>query len=325
VIRLAFLGCGKVAGKHAGRLARHKRDVSIAFASRDRAKADAARAEHKGARAFGSYEEAIASPDVDAVAVLTPPHLHLGLTLAALAAGKHVLVEKPPFPHASDFDAVAAAAARAGKHVFIAENYYYKPSLVKLRKLLADGVIGDVLFVHVNAIKKQNTGGDWRDKPDLALGGALYEGGIHWVDFMANLGMDVTRVHGFRPAPSPLAGTLERSMMIGFDYAEGAVGMLTSSWEVPSTAKGLRLSKIYGRAGTITFESNGLWILVHGKKNRFYIPGLRDLQGYRGMFDDFVRAWKAGTEPQLTLARARRDLAIVEAAYASAGTGQEIQ
>ena len=317
-----MLGCGKVAGKHAGRLARHAPDVSLAFASRDRAKADAMCGQYKGARAFGSYEDAIASPDVDAVAVLTPPHLHLDLTLAALAAGKHVLVEKPPFPRASDFDTVAAAAERAGKHVFVAENYYYKPSLVKLRKLLADRVIGDVLMIHVNAIKKQDTGGDWRDQADLALGGALYEGGIHWVDFMANLGPEVTRVHGFRPAPRP--GALERSMMVGFDYAEGAVGMLSCSWEVPSTAKGLRLSKIYGRDGTITFESNGLWILVHGRKNRFYVPGLRDLAGYRGMFDDFVRAWKAGTEPQLTLTRARRDLAIVEAAYASAGTGQEI-
>lgn len=323
MIRLAMLGCGKVAGKHAGRLARHAGDVALSFASRDRAKAEAKRAQYGGQHAFGSYEDAIASPEIDAVAVLTPPHLHLELTLAALAAGKNVLVEKPPFPRAADFDTVAAAAERAGKHVFVAENYYYKPSLVKLRALLADGVIGDVLAVHVNAIKQQTTGGDWRDQANLALGGALYEGGIHWVDFMANLGMRVTRVHGFRPTPRP--GALERTMMIGFDYAEGAVGMLTSSWEVPSTFKGLRLSKIYGRAGTITFESNGLWILVHGKKNRFYIPGLRDLQGYRGMFDDFVRAWKAGTEPQLTFARARRDLAIVEAAYASAGTGQEIQ
>lgn len=322
MIRLAMLGCGKVAGKHAGRLDRHRGEVSLAFASRDRAKAEAMRATCGGTAAFGSYDEAIASPDVDAVAVLTPPHLHLELTLAALAAGKHVLVEKPPFPRAADFDTVAAAARAAGKHVFVAENYYYKPSLVKLRKLLADGVIGDVLFVHVNAIKQQDTGGDWRDQPDLALGGALFEGGIHWVDFMANLGLEVTRVHGFRPAPRP--GTLERSMMIGFDYREGAAGMLTTSWEVPSTFKGLRLSKIYGRAGTITFESNGLWILVHGKKTRFYIPGLRDLAGYRGMFADFVRAWKAGTEPELTLARARRDLAIIEAAYATAGTGQEI-
>ena len=315
MIRLAMLGCGKVARAHARRLKRHAGDVSVGFASRDRARA-VAYARELGGAAYGSYEEAIASSEVDVIAVVTPPHLHLELTLAALAAGKHVLVEKPPFPRAADFDAVAEAARRAGRHVYVAENYFYKPSLARLRGLLADGVIGDVLFVHVNAIKQQRTG-DWRDDQTLALGGALYEGGIHWVDFMANLGLTVTRARGFAPARVPGAA-VERSMMVGFDYAEGAVGMLSYSWEVPSTAKGLRLSKIYGRAGTITFETNGLWVLCHGKKTRLYVPGLRDLAGYRRMFEDFVRAWKANAPAQLTLERARRDLELIEAAYLTA-------
>ena len=83
-------------------------------------------------------------------------------------------------------------------------------------------------------------------------------------------------------------------MMVSFDYADGPVGMLSYSWEVPSTAKGLRLSKIYGRAGTITFETNGLWVLLHGKKTRFYIPGLRDLAGYGAMWADFVARLEDG-------------------------------
>jgi UDP-N-acetylglucosamine 3-dehydrogenase len=306
VIRLAMLGCGAVARAHARRLKRH-RDVELAFASRDPAKAQAYAREH-GGRAFASYDEAIASSEIDVIAVLTPPEQHLTLTLAALQAGKHVLVEKPPFPRAADFDAVAAAAYAAGKHVFVAENYFYKPSLARVRSLIQDGLIGDVLFVHVNAIKQQRATA-WREQH-----GALYEGGIHWIDFMANLGLTVKQVRGFAPRA---AGPAERSMMVGFDYAEGAVGMLSYSWEVPSTARGLRLSKIYGRAGTITFETNGLWVLLHGKKTRFYLPGLRDLAGYRAMFADFVRAWREGTEPALTLSRARRDLELVEAAYAT--------
>jgi predicted dehydrogenase len=320
VIRLAMLGCGKVARAHARRLRRHRRDVALGFASRDGARAEAY-ARELGGRAWRSYDEAIESAETDVVAVLTPPHLHLELTLRALAAGKHVLVEKPPFPRAADFDAVAAAASRAGRHVYVAENYFYKPSLARLRRILGDGLVGDVVFVHVNAIKKQTTG-DWRDDGTLALGGALYEGGIHWVDFMANLGMTVRDVRGFAPA-RPAGAAIERSMMVGFEYAEGAVGMLSYSWEVPATARGLRLSKIYGRAGTVTFESNGLWVLLHGKKTRFYVPGLRDLAGYRAMFDDFVRAWKESREAELTLARARRDLELVEAAYRTAGLLQE--
>jgi len=86
---------------------------------------------------------------------------------------------------------------------------------------------------------------------------------------------------------------------------------------VPATARGLRLSKIYGRDGSITFETNGLWLLCHGKKTRLYVPPLRDLTGHRPMWADFVHAWKTGSEPAMGLARARYDLELVEQAYAS--------
>lgn len=315
--RLVFLGCGKIARAHAKRLRRHREHVSLGFASRDAAKARQFAAE-LGGTAYASYDEAIAAPDVDVVAVVTPPSSHKELALGALAAGKHVVLEKPPLPRAADFDAVAAAALAAGREVFVAENYRYKPLLRRLAGLLADGVIGDVLFLQVNAIKKQAVkAGDWRDDPAVTLGGALYEGGIHWVDFMASLGLEVRRVRGMQPKLAPGAA-IERSMLVTFEYAEGAVGTLAYSWEVPSTAKGLRLSKIYGRHGTITFETNGLWVLCHGKKTRLYIPGLRDLAGYRAMWADFVHAFTTGQTPLMTLAQARRDLELVERAYASA-------
>ena len=315
-MKLVFLGCGKIARAHAKRLRRHRSDLSIGFASRDPARAKQFATE-LGGSAYESYAAAISAPDADIIAVVTPPSEHLALGVSALEAGKHLLLEKPPLPRAADFDVVSAAAAASNRQVFVAENYHYKPLLVRLRKLLAEKVVGDVLFVQINAIKKQQASGDWRDDPALALGGALYEGGIHWIDFMASMGMRVRRVAGHQP--KVLDGKrIERSMLVTFEYEEGAVGTLAYSWEVPSTAKGLRLSKIYGRAGTITFETNGLWVLAHGTKTRFYVPGLFDLSGYNAMWADFVRAWKTGEPPAMTLAQARRDLELVEAAYASA-------
>ena len=316
MMRVVFLGCGRIARRHAKLLRRHRRDVAVGFASRDGARAEAF-ARELGGTAYAGYDAALAAADVDAVAIVTPPASHKELALAALGAGKHVVLEKPPLPHARDFDEVAALAARTGRQVFVAENYQYKPLLRRVRALLADGAIGDVLFVHVNAIKLQQLpADDWRDDPALALGGSLYEGGIHWIDFMASLGLDVRRVAGMRPALATGA-RVERSMLVSFEYAQGAVGTLQYSWEVPSTARGLRLSKIYGRRGAITFETNGLWLLCHGTKTRFYL-GLRDVAGYRAMWADFVRAWTTNTQPQMTLARARRDLELVEQAYASA-------
>jgi predicted dehydrogenase len=306
-MRLVFAGTGAIARAHARRLRRY-RDVELGFASRDPGRADAL-ARELGGTAYPSYQAAIAAPDVDIIAVVTPPDSHAELAMAALTAGKHVVLEKPALLRASDADLVAAAAARARRRVFVAENYHYKPVLARLQRLLADGVVGDVLFIQVNAIKHQAVAG-WRDAH-----GALYEGGIHWIDFMTKL----AEVRGVRGHAPQAGGSPERSMLVTFDYTGGAVGSLAYSWEVPATAKGLRLSKIYGRAGTITFETNGLWVLCHGRRTRLYIPGLRDLAGYRAMWADFVRAWRDDTEASMTLAHARRDLELVEQAYQTAG------
>jgi predicted dehydrogenase len=306
-VKLVFLGTGAIARTHARRLRRY-RDLELAFASREPARAEAI-ARELGGTSYPSYDAAIHAPEVDVVAVVTPPDSHAELARAALGAGKHVVLEKPAFLRAADADEVAAAAARTGRRVFVAENYHYKPVLARLRGLLAERVVGDVLFLHVNAIKHQVTPG-WR-----GAHGALYEGGVHWIDFMTKLG-EVRGVRGHAPGPR---GAVERSMLVTFDYAGGAVGTLAYSWEVPATARGLRLSKIYGRAGTITFETNGLWVLCHGTRTRFYVPGLRDLAGYHAMWADFVRAWRDDTDAAMTLAHARRDLELVEQAYTTAG------
>lgn len=315
-LRLALLGCGFAARLHGKTLSKLRGEVRTSFASRELARAKEACRRWGGERAFGSYAEAIASDEIDAVMVLTPPARHLEDTLAALDAGKHVIVEKPAFLSDADFDAVEQAAAAAGRRVLVAENYYYKPLRKRLAKLLADGVIGDLLFVHLNAIKRQQTG-DWRDQAEEAGGGALFEGGVHWINFLANLGPRVERVHGV--APGSAGGEVERSMLVTVEYAGGGVAALSYSWEVPSPLRGLRISRIFGRSGTITFESNGIFCAVYGKKKRFMLPGLRDIQGYKGMFRDFLAALRADEEPEMTLAMARADMRLIAEAYRTAG------
>lgn len=315
-VGLAFLGCGAVTRAHSGRL-RRMAGVRRYFASRDLAKAQAFDRELGGAGAFGSYEAALADDRVTAVVVATPPSSHLELTLAALAAGKDVVVEKPPFLTSGDVDHVERAAAAAGRLVMVAENYHYKPLATALRGLVTSGALGDVRFVQVNALKRQATP-DWRGDPALAGGGALFEGGIHWVNFMANLGLTVAGVRGVRPAARGDRG-LERSMLMTFEYAEGAVGTLAHSWEITAPLKGVRLSGIYGTEGTAHFESNGLGLLVRGARRGFSMPGVRDFLGYGAMWRDFVAALRERREPAMTLAHARRDLALVEGAYLSAG------
>jgi len=136
--------------------------------------------------------------------------------------------------------------------VLVGENDHYKPLAVTLRRLLADGVIGDMLFAHFTTIARRlKTADDWRNEETIAGGDAFFEEGIHWLHIAGSLGPRIvpTSVRGYRTPPS--TGGPDRrakSMMVAFQYDNGAAGSLYYSREVPSLLKGLRLSKIFGRA-----------------------------------------------------------------------------
>lgn len=313
-IGLAFIGCGGVTRLHT-RFLRKAPGVSRFYASRSLEKASRFSQQFGGAGAFGSYDDAFGDPRVHAVVIATPPDSHLDLTLRALAAGKHVVVEKPPFLHVADFDTVRRARDAARRRVMVAENYYYKPVAEVLRRSIADGDVGDVRLVSVNALKQQRVA-DWRADAERSGGGAMFEGGIHWVDFMANLGLPVASVRGFRAGA--LAGREEpdRTMVVVFRYATGAVGTLQYSWELGSPLKGLRLSAVYGTDGAITFETNGIFVAVRGRRVRLRMPGL-DVAGYAGMWRDFLAALRANAEPRYDFDTARRDLELTAAVYSS--------
>ncbi len=320
-LRLAFLGCGFITQVHSRNLRRLGRQHIVpAYASRDRAKAEAFSRRYGGVASFGDYASAIADPGVDAVVVAVPPVYHLDLTLRALEAGKHVIVEKPAFPSLAEFETAAAARDRAGRVVLVGENDHYKPLAVRLRRLLATGLIGDMVFAHfVTVARRLKTAGDWRNDETMAGGDAFFEEGIHWLHFAGSLGPRIVRIAGFRPKPAGDGGDRRaKSMLAAFQYDNSAAGTLFYSREIPSLLKGMRQSKILGRNGIITFESNGLFILARGGFfPRFVWPGITDFRGYRAMYRDFLRAIRTGAPPEMSLERAMDDQRLMDQVYRS--------
>ena len=313
-INLAFLGCGKATQIHSKTLAGFEK-IQLYYASRDKNKAENFNQKFSGHGIFESYMAAIQAENVNVVLIATPPKQHLDLTLKALEAGKHVIVEKPPFLNSSDFKLVGKARKKADRRVFVAENYFYKPLAFKLRDLIKSGIIEEILFVHINALKKQVIKKEeWRSDSELSGGGALFEGGIHWINLIANLGLNVKTIKGLRPGHK---NGVEKSILITMEYEEGPVGTLYHSWETPSLFKGLRLSKIYGREGSITFESNGIFIFVRGRKKQLIFPGLKDIAGYKGMFRDFIDCIRNGRAPMFTFDLAEQDIKLIEKVYES--------
>lgn len=313
-IRLAFLGCGAITNDHTKYTRYAEKNIALSYASRNIDKAKTYQKKHGGVHAFGSYAEAISSDDIDIIMINTPPDSHHELAKAALDNGKHVIVEKPPFFSSSSFDELGPIAEKNNLQFVIAENYYYKPLRTKLKSLLEQEIIGDILFININATKKQEASGDWRDDKAITGFGSLFEGGIHWINFINNIGLNITDVKGFIPKQMT---ELERSSQVAANTEEGAVINLFYSWEADTIFKGLRLSKIFGREGSITFETNGIFIISRGKKKKITFPGLSHIAGYKLMFKDFFQAIRSGQRPAFNWEMAKKDLVLIEQVYKS--------
>jgi predicted dehydrogenase len=204
--------------------------------------------------------------------------------------------------------------------VFVGENDHYKPLAGCLRRLLREGVIGEMVFAYFQTIvRKLKPAGDWRNDEGMGGDDAFFEEGIHWLHIAGSLGPAITMAHGYRPSVSREGSDRRvKSMMVAFRYDNQAVGSLYYSREIPSLLRGIRFSKLYGRNGIITFESNGLFVFVRGNgRPRLLLPGFRDIRGYRAMYRDFFRAIRTGRPPEMSLERAMEDQRLMDEIYAS--------
>ena len=230
------------------------------YASRSAEKAAAFERRFRGAGSYGSYEAALADGRIDVAFVATPPASHLELTLRALRSGKDVIVEKPAFLRAADFDARGGRGARRRTGACWSRRTTATSRWPRvLRDVLAAGEIGERALRAPERGQAPGARTAGARTPAEAGGGALFEGGIHWVDLVGEPGTAGAlgaRLPGRRPAARSAAAWWCSTTK------GGGVGTLLHSWEIASPLRGLRLSRIYGTGGSIAFESNGLFVAV---------------------------------------------------------------
>ena len=320
-VNLCILGCGSVARLHS-RVARTlKSRVNLLYASRSKEKAEEYNRKFNGAGAFGSYEAACADPKVDAVFICTPHARHVEHARLAVAEKKAVLIEKPIARNLDEVSAIESAVSDAGVIAMVAENYFFKPLVTVLRHHIERGDIGKPMFLELNRAGG-NKVSDWRADAEMMGGGALLEGGIHWVNLLASIGGEVTEVVAAQPSGThDLVAPLEDSLELLVRFENGSVGKMLHSWNSLNRIGGLGMSKLYGTDGNIAFESNGIFALVLGKRKRLRFPGFFDIMGYRAMLAHFIECVSDNKPPSMSLAVARRDMQIVFAAYRSLESG----
>ncbi|MBI4728042.1 MAG: Gfo/Idh/MocA family oxidoreductase [Acidobacteria bacterium] len=319
--RIALIGCGAAARRiHLPAYRETSGAEVVAFASATRASAEAAAAEWGSGIALGSWREALETAGVDAVDICAPNSLHAEIAVAAAAAGKHVLVEKPVARTLAEADRMIEAARASDVVLAVAHNSRFAPPFVAAREAIAAGRIGSVVafraaFGHAGP-EAWAPGASWFFDPERSGGGALIDLGIHLADLVrAVLADEVAEVAAML---GPRRGGVEESAQVILRLAGGATGSLHVSWRaVPGPDHQLT---VFGTGGTIHVDSSAPLTLqpaTGGPTEQLPIP-----QATPGPCGEFVRAVETGAPPSVSGEDGRAALAIVEAAYRAAATGR---
>jgi predicted dehydrogenase len=318
-VRVGLIGCGAIARRSHLPAIQAAGATLSAFWSRTTASAEAARAEAGTGEVVTEWQALLARSDVDAVVISTPNALHAPQALAAVEAGKHVLVEKPFAVDVASADAVLSAAAARGVVVMTAHNARFTPSVVAARHAVRQGEVGSVtavraVFCHGGPLAWAPEATWFLDR-ELAGGGALLDLGVHLVDAIRFVLDD-----DFSSVAATLAGGtegVEEDGLLLFDTRKGVVGSLHAGWRAPAADFGLT---VVGDRGRLTVTGSGSVLLgPEGEQSLQLAAFTSTVQSV------FVEAVASGRALPPDGYDGRAAVAVVAAAYASAREGRTVQ
>lgn len=336
MLNCALIGCGRVAPRHA-------ESITELDGLRLTAVADVVerRAQHfgekYGAKAYTDYRQVLDRPDIDLVHIATPSGLHATHAVAALEAGKHVLVEKPIALTLADADRMIAAARQAGRQLCVVLQNRFNPPMVDLRRLVDEGRLGKLLLGNatVRWYRPQEYYEDgWHGT--LAMdGGALMNQSIHHIDALQWLmGGDLqsvfaftgTLAHRMEAEDTGVAvlrfrggalGSVEGSSITYPENLEGSVALFGEKGSVKVGGTALNRKDFWKVAGELEHERE---LLTHERVDPPSVYG----QSHRLVIEKMATAIRDQGAVPTPAVEARKSLALVLAMYASQRTGRAV-
>jgi 1,5-anhydro-D-fructose reductase (1,5-anhydro-D-mannitol-forming) len=317
-----IIGAGDIADRITAPALRAARGSRLlAVFRRDRRRAEEFAARHGAARAYDRVEDLLADPEVGAVYVATPVARHRPDTLAAAAARKHVLCEKPLALGVAEATAMRDACARAGVALMTCFYQRFNARHRNVKELLAEGAVGRATLVRMNFSGRfPDRPGAWRQDPDIAGGGSYMDNASHCVDLLRYLFGEVTEVAAFtdtlaaRYAVEDTASSLLR-------LRGGAHAVVTSCWSTgdPDEARNSML-EIHGTEGVILsaplhdkFSRGTLRVVTATRDESFTF----EASTHVALLEEFAAAVREGRAPAVTGDDGIAALRIVEAVYES--------
>lgn len=323
--RFSIIGCGLIGRK---RLAALPPGSFAAACDLDLSRAEALVATAKSGYAAQDAAQVYADPNVDAVIICTLNASLAPLALAAIRAGKHVLVEKPGAISVAEVDELIAAAAKTGVRVRIGFNHRFHPALQKAWEIFESGALGPLMFIRGRYGHGGRVGYDkeWRADPKLSGGGELIDQGVHLIDLAGWFLGDFAHIDGH-------AATYFWQMPVddnAFLNLRTAVGQ-TAWLHVSCTEwKNLFSFEIYGRNAKLHIEGLGGSYGVERLTYYQMLPAMgppdttawefpRGDDSWRLEIAEFIEDLRHGREPAPGLPAARAALAVVERIHERSG------
>ncbi|MDX5432101.1 MAG: Gfo/Idh/MocA family oxidoreductase [Halomonas sp.] len=272
MIRLAIIGAGSMAGEHATQFQALEGVELVAVCDVDGGRAQAFAARHAIPAAYTDLETMLAREEIDAVSNVTPDAAHKATSLAAIAAGKHILCEKPLATSAADAEAMAAAAREAGVINMVNLSYRNAPAIHQARELIASGALGRIRHVdasyrqswlvsHAWGRWDQDSQWLWRLSERHGSKGVLGDVGIHILDFASFPVGDITavncRLKCYDKAPDSRIGDYvldaNDTALMRVEFACGALGSLHATRWATGHHNSLSLS-VHGDRGALRVD-----------------------------------------------------------------------
>jgi predicted dehydrogenase len=338
-VRVGLIGSGFISAIHADSLKRCADAELTAVASPSPGKAAAFASKHGMAHHFTDYRQLLALEEIDMVVIGIPNDLHLDCTLAAAAAGKHIVLEKPMCLNLAEADQMIEACRKANVKLMYAEELCFAPKYVRLKQLLDSGALGQPVLI------KQS---EKHDGPHAAHfwdvnrsgGGVTMDMGCHAIEFFrwilgrppvksvyAQMG---THVHGDKTRGD------DNAVLI-LEFANGVTAVAEESWtklggmddraEIHGS-KGVAFADLLHGNAIETYSATGYDYAVEkaGSTVGWSFTIYEEIWNYGFVqeMEHFVQCVKNDLQPIVTGEDARAVMEILFAAYESAGTGRKV-
>ena len=348
-LRVAVVGLGTIAQTHleAYRDSEHAQLVAVCDIDAGRAHA---RAEEYGLeKVFTDYRDLMDDPEVDAVSICTRNDTHADIIIAALKAGKHVLVEKPMTSTLPEAQAVADAAAASNAVLQVAYVRRFSPNATVLKQFIDAGDLGQIYYAKATCLRRVGNPGGWFADKDLSGGGPLIDLGVHFIDIcwwlmgcpsVASVSGSVFHKIGarnnitnlsrylsadFDPDKQP-ANPVEDLATALIKFSNGAVMHFDTSYSVHGTDESR--VQIFGEKGGAQLEP-ALQIFTEQHDTLIDMTPVLDSPsfsavGYRNEVEHFLATVRGEVEEAAPATHGLELMKIISAIYESSETGREV-